>query len=223
MVCNSCLRVEQSVLLLSLPGLIGDGFRLADFFQGTFPASGVVDWWGQHARGEHRADRVRGIDYPCPQLRRDDDFPPPMTAGVKDRAFGYRASEHVFQAHRLRGELEVVVQPLALVAVFVFDRVRRAIGEKFHYIAFPDKTNAIRPDRQGCLAASVVVGFVMDAIHFFMFGIAACSVNVVGELAFHVNQPTTARTVRPVVEGGKGDGVRVEHSEAVAYRLFPVH
>jgi hypothetical protein len=56
---------------------------------------------------------------------------------------GDGATKHVFQAHRLGGELEVVVQPLALGAMFEFDRVRRAIGEKFHHVTFSNQASAV--------------------------------------------------------------------------------
>lgn len=45
----------------------------------------------------------------------------------------------------------------------------------------------------------------MDAIDFFMFRVAARRVDVVGKLALHVDQPATARAIRPVVKGGKSD------------------
>ena len=103
--------------------------------------------------------------------------------------------------------------------MLVFDRIWRAIGEKFHHIAFSDEAKAIRPYRQSSFATAVAMGFVVYAIHLFVFRIAARGVDIVRELAFHVYQPATARAVGPVVKGGKRNRVEVDHMGGVAYRL----
>ncbi len=137
---------------------------------------------------------------------------------MKNRAFGHGAIQHFFQANRLRGELDVVIQPLALGSMLVFDGVRRAIGEKFHHIAFTDQSYTVAPHRQRGFNTPATISFMVDTIDLFMFRIAARSVDVVCKLAFHVNQPATARAVGPVVKGGKRNQVGVNHM-GVEYHL----
>jgi len=53
--------------------------------------------------------------------------------------------------------------------------------------------------------------FMGNAIHPLVFRIAACGVNVVNELAFLMNQSATARTINPMVERRKRDGIEIAH------------
>ena len=133
-----------------------------------------------------------------------------MTAGVEDRAFGYRAPEHVFQTHRLCGELEVVVQLLPFRPVFEFDRVHTAIQVKFDQVGLADKAETVTPQRQCALHPHAGLDLVSGCVDQMVHRLPARRVDIVGKGLLQMNQPALARAIGPVLEGGKGNrGVRV--------------
>ena len=120
-------NTEQFLTQALQSGLFRQRLRLANIFQRTLPAARIVHRRRKFARGQHRANGVGGFDHQPLEFRRDVHLAPPVTACVKNRAFGHGAIQHFFQAHRLRGELDVIMQFLPLGAVFELDGVHTAV------------------------------------------------------------------------------------------------
>ena len=185
----------------------GYRLRLADVDQRTLFAARVVDWRRQFSGSQHG---VNGGDSFCnllAQFRRDGNFAAAARGVVKDRAFQNRFAEHLFQAHRLCGQLQVVMYLQLFPAMFVFHRVDMTIGVKLDHIAFTHQPKTIRPYRQCAFAPHPLESLKTLLIHPRMRRIAAHGVNVLVEGLFQMNQGALARALAPVLERGKHDGV----------------
>ena len=66
------------------------------------------------------------------------------------------------KTQRLRGQLQVIaggdVGGFVVVAVFGFDRVRRAARAELHHIGRADQAQGVMPQRQGTLTAHATDG-----------------------------------------------------------------
>lgn len=136
-----------------------------------------------------------------------------MAAGVIDRAARHGVAEHVFQAQRLGGELDVVVNLLSFGTVFEFHWKYRAVRVKFHQIRLADQAQPIRPERQRAFHFHPGLHLVTGRIDQVMHSLAARGVDVVRERLFQMDQAALARTVGPVLERGERDGIDVDHQE----------
>ena len=111
--------------------------------------------------------------------------------------------------------------------MLVFDRINSTFRPELDNIALANQTEAIRPHRQGIFdTRTAFQRFVGDSVHPFVFRIPSRGVDVVSELAFHVDEAAAAGAVGPVVEGGERDGVSVAiHSRhpgvLLSARLIP--
>src|SRR5439155_1091213 len=101
---------------------MAEGFGQAMAAERAAPAPGLQDRGRDDPGGEQLMEPGDGRLGLRAQLGAEDDRTARLALGVVDRAFRNRAAEHLLQAERLGAELDVVVVPSALAAVFVFDR-----------------------------------------------------------------------------------------------------
>ena len=78
---------------------------------------------------------------------------------------GHGPAEHVFQAHGLAGELEVIMQFLPFAAVLELDRKNGPIRVELHQIGLADEIEPITPDRQSTFHPHAGFDFVAGRIH----------------------------------------------------------
>lgn len=89
-----------------------------------------------------------------------------------------------------------------------------AIGVKLHQIRLPNKPKPVGPQRQGTLHLYTRLHLVARRIHQSVYRLTTGGVDVVREGLFQMNQPTLARAVAPVLQGGQWNGVCVGHVRA---------
>ena len=126
-----------------------------------------------------------------------------------NRAVADDLAGHFLQTYRLGGELDIVVDLIALFAVLVFHRVNLAVGMKLHHVALADQAEAFRPHRQCPLAAHALEALVTRFVDPLMGDVTALGVDIVREGLLQMDQTALARAVAPVLEGGEHDGVLV--------------
>ena len=190
------------------------GLRLAAFLQrATFAALRRLrtrQGLRQLPAGQHVPNRLGCLCHVGAQLRRDGHNPAAFGAGVVQRAFGYGLAGHGLQAQGLRGQLQVVaggnVGSLVAAAVFVFDGVGHASGQKFHHVGLANQPQRVVPQRQGALHAHAFGGVNARQVGLGMHRLAAQSGEVVIKHLLQVDQTALARAVAPVLQGRQGNG-----------------
>ena len=180
--------LEQRGMHLANAINVSEQTRLAEVAQGALRTATVVDRRRESASHEQVVDGGDGVAHTLSQPIVDNQFPAPVVGYMEDGTMLYRALEHFFQAHGLRGELEVVVESLLLRPVLVLDRVESPVRPKLDDIAFADQAKGLAPDRQRVLdAGAVPPGQVRHPVHSFVLGITAGSVQVLLKLAFQLD------------------------------------
>jgi len=148
---------------------------------------------------------------------------------VKDSAAVHHDAEHLLQTKRLGAELRVVVVELAALALFVFDRDKRAEnarpltrpadtlspagpaggegrgeGANLDDIAFPGQPEPFRPDGQRATDQHAPGDFVARQIRMLTRQVAEDGVLVFLAIPIDGLQRRPARAVEEVVEEAEG-------------------
>ena len=147
-----------------------------------------------------------------PEFGSDYHFAPPAAGRVVNGAALHGDAQHFFEAHRLRRELNIIVNFLALAAMFELDGKYRAARMKLHHIGLANQAEPVRPQRQRAFNLDPGLDFVTGRIDQPMHRLPTGRVNVIVEYLLDMNQRALARTVCVMLERGNGDGIGVVHA-----------
>ena len=169
----------------------------------TFLASLVIRGVGQLPRKQLPTDSVDGDQHLIPQSAGEFDLHTPSRPSVPDAAPRDVSAKHLFQAKRLRTELEVRGHAVSH-AGFVLHRPDR-IAVNLDHIGAPGQSQQFRPQRNTAQDSAASFRTVPASIYTPVRMNAPDGVGVVGPDTVTVNQSALTWTVDEVFYRGDWD------------------
>jgi len=126
---------------------------------------------------------------------------------VEDGAFGDGAAEHLFEAHGLRAELQLVGEAGSPATGFVFDRYDGAVRVELDGVSAAGEAEAAGEEWEGAFDTDLAAAVRSRRVGALVQQVAAAGERVVRPDSVQVDERGLARAVGPVLQGGDGDEV----------------